>query len=206
MNIANQHQPESKAPAGSAPEKNTTSVDIQNTTYRMLANKAEDRGLSTRKYINDLLYLLVKKGDFIRKYVPDIYLDTTGANSIYLKDHRNKEETKTAEISIKDNKIYCSLDEAFDCVHIHFAYCLPEISILLRDEEQLKGIEEIDKEEKEEDNNNNHNKLSSRDSKIKQGVIATIPCSILSLTFLITLTAVSILSHHSHHILTHLVS
>jgi hypothetical protein len=231
MTLADQHrQPHetNKATAGSTTtsdkeKKDTTSVDIQNSTYKMLAAKAEERNLSTRKFINDLLYNLVKKADFIRKYCPDIYLDTVGNNSLYLKDYRPVLDDssiglpKTAEILIKDGRIFCSLDGSNDCVHIHFAYCLPEIAVLLKEHEQQRTII-IDEQQQQEEQQREEQKESSElvNNKKKSVMPHIAPSSLISVAlggaavtsmmYLATIAASTNLIHHVSVIITHLAS
>jgi len=181
----------------------TYPIDVKHSTYKKLGYKAKERGLSLRQYVNDLLYLLVKKGDFIKKYCPGIYLDTTGSNSLYLKDYRQADGTKskTAEISIRDNKVHCSLDESNDCIHIHFAYCLPEISVLLREHEQQQEIEEQEEENEEEYNRTKKTIRIAASSFIS---VALGGVAVSSMMHLSTISTTNLM-HHAFGLLTHLV-
>jgi hypothetical protein len=46
---------------------------------------------------------------------------------LYIKDHK---KNQIAEITLKNNQLYCSLDEKTDCVHVHYALALPELARL----------------------------------------------------------------------------
>lgn len=118
-------------------------VDIVPETYEMLKEKAGDNETSIRQYTNDLLFMIMRKMEFIKKYVPDLKLDGIGHESIYIKDYRHdKDNPCTAELRLKDNQVFCVFDNSHDCIHIHFGLCLPEISVLMPEENNEQQEEE----------------------------------------------------------------
>ena len=199
-------------------------IDVKYSTYKTLSYRAKEKGLSIRQYVNDLLYLVTKKQDFIKRYCPDIYLDVVGKNSLYLKDYRpvlddtSIGSPQTAEISIVDNRVYCSLDKCNDCVHIHFAYCLPEIAVLLRErddneheeeqqqEEEREQIDQEIEEEEEEADNKSKKKVMPHIARSSLVSIALGAAALNSMMYLTASMASTSIIHHASHILTHLVS
>jgi len=80
-------------------------------------------------YVNDLLLSVIEKDEFLRIFAPaisviDIYKDT-----IYLKENK-KGRAETIEVYLKNNELYCSKDNTDNCIHIKYAFAIPEIAKL----------------------------------------------------------------------------
>jgi hypothetical protein len=85
--------------------------------------------------VNELLNASVEKETgFLQFYAP--YLSKVGYHddTLYIKDAK---KGMTAEVSLKDKSLFCNLDGANSCVHVHFALAIPEIANL-----HLKSPEE----------------------------------------------------------------
>jgi hypothetical protein len=78
-------------------------------------------------FVNDLLNDILDKDEFLQRYAPMLSLEGYSYNCLYIKDARRR---VTAEIYRHDNKIKCTLDNSFDCEHVHFALAIPEVAKL----------------------------------------------------------------------------
>jgi hypothetical protein len=78
-------------------------------------------------FVNDLLEDVLDKDEFLRVYAPYLSLEGYSYNCLYIKDAKRQ---VTAEIYRYDNKIKCTLDDSFDCEHVHFALAIPEVAKL----------------------------------------------------------------------------
>ena len=83
--------------------------------------------LSFIKWLSEYLLMSFERDDFLRTYAP--FLEKIGVveNRIIIRDNKTN---KLTEVFLQDKKLYCSLDETCDCIHIHFALALPELSRL----------------------------------------------------------------------------
>lgn len=88
---------------------------------------ALDENKKIGSFVNELLVDVLEKDEFLSIMMP--YYSPIGIhdNILFIRDERNK---KVAEIYLKDHLLYCDLDEAQDCEHIHFAYAIPEVAKL----------------------------------------------------------------------------
>src|SRR5262245_58803648 len=109
-------------------KKREPTVAIREDVHRMAKAKATAKGVSIVDFVNDLIQMNIEKDDFLRLYYGE-YLSMVGyhQSSLFIKDTKRG---RTAEIFIKDNRLFCTLDENDDCVHIHFALAQPEIAKL----------------------------------------------------------------------------
>lgn len=116
-----------------ATSKNSRPVMIHKEITEKLAVKYEERIKASHKYnysqfINDLLNEIIEKEEFVRRTMP--LLSKIGINDdvLYINDERKK--TVTAEVYLRDCRLYCSLDENENCDHVKFALTLPEVARL----------------------------------------------------------------------------
>lgn len=106
--------------------KRMPTVAIQEQIYSKAKAKAEEKGMTLLEYVNETLLLNVEKDDFLKGYAPYIEKINVG-QTLVLRDHK---VNKLVEVFLKNNILYCSLDESGDCMHIHFALAIPEIARL----------------------------------------------------------------------------
>lgn len=109
-------------------KKRSPTIAIKEHIHKLVKVKADAKGVSIVDFVNDLILLNIEKDDFLRKYYGE-YLSMVGyhQNSIFVKDTK---KGRTAEIFLKDSKLYCTLDDTDDCIHIHYALAQPEIAKL----------------------------------------------------------------------------
>ncbi len=106
--------------------KRKPTVAIEEAIYSKAKAKAEEKGMTLMDYVNEILLLNVEKDEFLKRYAPYIEMINVG-QTLVLRDHK---VNKLVEVFLKNNTLYCSLDESGDCMHIHFALAIPEIAKL----------------------------------------------------------------------------
>jgi hypothetical protein len=68
----------------------------------------------------------MEKNEVFARYAPFLeeFGYDEGTNTIYIKDNRTN---RIAGVTIKDKVWTCDIDQRDDCVHIGFAYALPQV-------------------------------------------------------------------------------
>jgi hypothetical protein len=75
-------------------------------------------------YVQDLLWEVIESEEILRKYGPFLEKFAVEPDKIFIKDNRLD---RIAELVLKDGELYCRLDESLNCVHIGFAWSIPEV-------------------------------------------------------------------------------
>jgi hypothetical protein len=66
----------------------------------------------------------------LKIYAPSLSIIGYDDNVLYIKDSK-KDKGKFAEITLKNDKLYCNLDSEDEyCIHIRFAFAIPEVARL----------------------------------------------------------------------------
>lgn len=104
--------------------KEVVTVEIFKETYDTMKSTAEKMRWNTKEYINTVLAEALERDEFLQTYAP--YLSKVGYqdNILFIRDAK---KNKTAEVYLKDRALYCGLCESKDCMHIHYAFVLPEV-------------------------------------------------------------------------------
>jgi hypothetical protein len=104
--------------------KEVITVEIFKDTYDRMKASAEKMRWNTKEYINSVLSESIERDRFLQSYAP--FLSKVGYqdNILFIRDAKL---AKTAEIYLKDRALYCGLCESKDCMHIHYAFALPEV-------------------------------------------------------------------------------
>ena len=105
--------------------KEVITVEIFKETYDLMKANAERMKWNTKEYINSVLTESIERDKFLQSYAP--FLSKVGYqdNILFIRDAKI---SKTAEIYLKDRGLYCGLCESKDCMHIHYAFVLPEVA------------------------------------------------------------------------------
>lgn len=105
--------------------KEVVTVEIFKETYDLMKANAEQMRWNTKEYINSVLSEAIERNKFLQSYAP--FLSKVGYqdNILFIRDSKLG---KTAEIYLKDRALYCGLCESKDCMHIHYAFVLPEVA------------------------------------------------------------------------------
>lgn len=82
---------------------------------------------SFSSWISEYLLLNLEKDEFVKNYAPFLSKIGIEGNRITIRDEK---KDKLTDVYFKNNQLYCNLDEATDCIHIHYVLCLPELARL----------------------------------------------------------------------------
>jgi hypothetical protein len=105
--------------------KEVVTVEIFKDTYDTMKSTAEKMRWNTKEYINSVLAEALERDKFLQAYAPYLSRVAYQENILFIRDVK---KNKTAEVFLKDRALYCGLCESKDCVHIHYAFVLPEVT------------------------------------------------------------------------------
>lgn len=93
--------------------------------YEKNKKELELRGISSFSgYVTSMMEELMLKHEIFAKHAPMMDKIAIDDNRIIIKDNK---KDRIAEVQVKGGDLYCMLDEENDCVHVGFAYSLPEV-------------------------------------------------------------------------------
>jgi hypothetical protein len=107
--------------------KEVITVEIFKETYDTMKAIATKKHWSTKYYINNVLLEAIERDKFLYSYAPSLSKVGYEGNILFVRDAKLG---KTAEISLRDRSLYCNVCNSKDCVHIHYAFALPEMAKL----------------------------------------------------------------------------
>jgi hypothetical protein len=107
--------------------KEVITVEIFKETYDTMKAIATKKRWSTKDYINSVLLEAIERDKFLYSYAPSLSKVGYEDNILFIQDAKLG---KTAEISLRDRSLYCNVCNSKDCVHIHYAFALPEMAKL----------------------------------------------------------------------------
>lgn|SRR3989338_3464348 len=111
------------------PDPARKNLSVLNNVYDKVKSRydVEKTDLSFVKWVSEYLLMNLEKDEFVRGYAP--FLSKVGIqdNRLIIKDSK---KNQFAEVYLKNNQLFCTLDESSDCMHIHFALALPELARL----------------------------------------------------------------------------
>ena len=107
--------------------KEVITVEIFKETYDTMKAIATKKHWSTKDYINNVLLEAIERDKFLYSYAPSLSKVGYEDNILFIRDAKLG---KTAEISLQDRSLYCNVCNSKDCVHIHYAFALPEMAKL----------------------------------------------------------------------------
>jgi hypothetical protein len=105
--------------------KEVITVEIFKQTYDAMKTNAEKLKWNTKEYINSVLSEAIERDRFLQSYAPNLSKVGYQDNILFIRDAKIG---KTAEVYLKDRGLYCGLCESKDCIHIHYAFALPEVA------------------------------------------------------------------------------
>lgn len=94
-----------------------------NETKKVVPNTSEDFG----GYVNELLAEVLDKDEMIRLMAPHLSLSAVSSTVLFIRDQHG---SRTAEVYVHDQQLYCDLDKSKSCEHVRFAFAIPEVSKL----------------------------------------------------------------------------
>jgi hypothetical protein len=90
------------------------------------------RGITSfTAFVNTLIWHAVEADSYLMKYSPYLsYIGHNESNSgVYIYDYKMD---RICEVSYKNGELYCDVDDSTRCVHVGFAYALPEMYSVLK--------------------------------------------------------------------------
>lgn len=104
-------------------------MTVKEEIYNVLLeyHRKSNTNLKFNPWVSEYLLLNIEKDDFLKRYAPHIEKMSLQGNILLLKDHKRNQY---AEIEYKDNTVWCRLDESDSCIHVHYAFALPELARL----------------------------------------------------------------------------
>jgi hypothetical protein len=105
------------------------SIDIiASETYNWLGKKSDEQGKSLRRYLNDLLDMVVEREDFLAQVFPKLKKIGFTDGYLYIKDDKI---TGVATIGLDENNfVHCQLCKKMDCVHVLYSMAMIEVTRL----------------------------------------------------------------------------
>ena len=93
-------------------------------TYEKNKKGLELKGITSFSgYLTSMMEETMTKYEAFTRHAPFMEEIDVEQNRIIVKDNKRN---KVAEVFLKDEQLYCSLDENTNCAHIGFVYSLPE--------------------------------------------------------------------------------
>lgn len=105
--------------------KEVITVEIFKQTYDTMKTNAEKLKWNTKEYINSVLAEAIERDKFLQTYAPNLAKVGYQENILFIRDAK---AGKTADVFLKDKVLYCGLCESKDCIHIRYAFALPEVA------------------------------------------------------------------------------
>jgi hypothetical protein len=90
--------------------------------------KSEKLAKSFSKYVNDLIMEQVEADENLSLSAPFMEKIGLEGNSIMVKDNKIG---RIVEVQVHGKDLICMLDEKKDCIHVGFAYAIPEVYRLM---------------------------------------------------------------------------
>lgn len=90
--------------------------------------KSQKLSKSFSKYVNDIIVEQVEADESLSLTAPFMEKLGLDGNSIMVKDNKIG---RIVEVQVRGRELVCMLDERKDCVHVGFAYAIPEVYRLM---------------------------------------------------------------------------
>lgn len=93
--------------------------------YEKSRKELELKGITSFSgYLTSMIEEIMEKYEAFAKHAPLIEKIAVDSDRVILKDNKRN---RIAEVLLKNDELQCLLDESSNCVHIGFAYSLPEL-------------------------------------------------------------------------------
>ena len=96
-------------------------------TYQKNKEQLTRKGITSfAGYITSTLEEMMEKNEIFGRWAPFMqeFGFDEGTNTIYIKDNRTN---RIAGVTVREKSLTCDVDQKDDCVHVGFAYALPEV-------------------------------------------------------------------------------
>jgi phosphoribulokinase len=98
--------------------------DKAHAQYSQKLKSKEIEGKSFSRFVNDIIIERIEADQNLSLHAP--YMQKVGMqdNSIMIKDNKL---SRIVEVQIRGKDLICMLDEKKDCVHVGYAYAIPDV-------------------------------------------------------------------------------
>jgi len=81
----------------------------------------KSRGIKFTEWVANELEMSLSKTWFLKRFAPAFSFIGVHYNSILVKDDKTQ---SIAQVTVRENQLYCDIDKGNDCMHIHYALVL----------------------------------------------------------------------------------
>jgi hypothetical protein len=92
--------------------------------YNQKLKSKEIEGKSFSRFVNDIIVERIEADENLALQAPFMQKVGMQDSSIMIKDNKLG---RIAEVQVRGKDLICMLDERKDCVHVGFAYAIPEV-------------------------------------------------------------------------------
>ncbi len=105
--------------------------DKARSMYEEMVRSGKIKDKSFSKYVNDLILETIEADEALSLAAPHIEKSALVGNSVLLKDNKLG---RMVEVQIfgKERDLFCTHDKRNDCVHVGFAYAIPQVYAVMK--------------------------------------------------------------------------
>jgi hypothetical protein len=115
--------------------RNVVTVEIFIENYEKMKQRAIQKRLNIKEYVNDFLQLYLEKEEFLSWVAPSLSVDSYEGNRITLKDTNKK---VLVDVFYSSGELQCDVDQSNNCIHTKFIWMIPEISKIKTNDTRIK--------------------------------------------------------------------
>ncbi|KAA2278894.1 MAG: hypothetical protein AB7V56_14985 [Candidatus Nitrosocosmicus sp.] len=115
--------------------RNVVTVEIFIENYEKMKQRAIQKRLNIKEYVNDFLQLYLEKEEFLSRVAPSLSVDSYEGNRITLKDTNKK---VLVDVFYSNGELQCDVDQSNNCIHTKFIWMIPEISKIKTNDTRIK--------------------------------------------------------------------
>lgn len=115
--------------------RNVVTVEIFIENYEKMKQRAIQKRLNIKEYVNDFIQLYLEKEEFLSWVAPSLSVDSYEGNRITLKDTNKK---VLVDVFYSNGELQCDVDQSNNCIHTKFIWMIPEISKIKTNDTRIK--------------------------------------------------------------------
>ena len=114
--------------------RSVVTVEIFVENYEKMKQRANQKRLNIKEYVNDFLQGYLEKEEFLARVAPSLSVDSYQGNRITLKDIKKK---ILVDVFYVSGELQCEADQSNNCIHTKFIWMIPEISKIKTNGQQI---------------------------------------------------------------------
>ncbi len=115
--------------------RSVVTVEIFAENYEKIRQKALQKRLNIKEYVNELLESYLEKEEFLARVAPSLSVDSYEGNRITIKDVKKK---ILVDVFYSGGELQCDVDQSNNCIHTKFIWMIPEISKIKTNGKHIK--------------------------------------------------------------------